>query len=46
VDAVLQGALAAPLSLVLPFEAQPRRGDTLRLQVRDAWVMPELIGGA
>lgn len=40
VDAVLQGALAVPLSLVLPFEAQPRRGDVLRLQVRDAWVMP------
>lgn len=41
VDAVLQGALVEPLSLVLPFEAQPRRGDVLRLQVRDAWVMPE-----
>jgi iron(III) transport system ATP-binding protein len=40
VDAMLQGPLALPLSLVLPFEAQPRRGDTLRLQVRDAWVMP------
>lgn len=44
VDAVLQGALAVPLSLVLPFEAQPRRGDVLRLQVRDAWVMPEARG--
>jgi iron(III) transport system ATP-binding protein len=41
VDAVLLGALALPLSLVLPFEAQPRRGDVLRLQVRDAWVMPK-----
>jgi iron(III) transport system ATP-binding protein len=41
VDVMLQGALAAQLSLVLPFEAQPRRGDVLRLQVRDAWVMPE-----
>jgi len=40
VDGVLQGALAEPLSLVLPFETQPRRGDMLRLQVRDAWVMP------
>jgi len=44
VDAVLQGALAVPLSLVLPFETQPRRGDVLRLQVRDAWVMPEARG--
>ncbi|MDR3371542.1 ABC transporter ATP-binding protein [Rhodoferax sp.] len=42
VDAVLQGELAVPLSLVLPFEAQPRRGELLRLQVRDAWVMPEV----
>lgn len=41
VDAVLQGVVAEPLSLVLPLEAQPRRGDVLRLQVRDAWVMPE-----
>ena len=44
VDVMLQGALAVPLSLVLPFEAQPRRGDVLRLQVRDAWVMLEPRG--
>lgn len=46
VDAVLQGALAVSLSLVLPFETQPRRGDLLRLQVRDAWVMPGPSGSA
>lgn len=41
VDATLPGVSDLPLSLVLPFEAQPRRGDLLRLQVCDAWVMPK-----
>lgn len=41
VDAVLHdGPHEWPLSFVLPFDAHPRRGDTLRLQLRDAWVMP------
>lgn len=40
VDGVLQGALEVPLSLVLPFDTHPRRGDVLRLQVADAWIMP------
>jgi ABC-type Fe3+/spermidine/putrescine transport system ATPase subunit len=40
VDLLLPGPQPLTLSLVLPFEAQPRRGDQLHLQVRDAWVMP------
>lgn len=40
VDAVCLGLPPVALSLVLPFDTHPRRGDVLRLQVRDAWVMP------
>ncbi len=38
------GAKSVALNLQLPLQSQPRRGDCLKVQINDAWVLPQQNG--
>lgn len=46
VDATWTEGVAEPvaLNLLLPLQSQPRRGDCLKVQIHDAWVLPQQHG--